>query len=293
MTPAVNSLRKIFIGLRDFWVIYRRSKYGVVGLGIISFFVFIAVAAPLITRYNPYETNPSAYLLPPSSEHWFGTNEVGQDLFSLNIYGARISLLVGFTAALIAVSLGTLIGLVSGYYGGLIDEFLMRITDFFLVIPPIILMIVIGAVLGPSLINVIIIIGMLSWSPTARVVRSMVLSIKEWAFIEAIRAIGGGDRRIIFRHILPNVASVIYANMALATSNAIFSHAAMVFLGVGNVNDLSWGMILHYAFASGALSTGKWWYFVPPGVFIVLVIIGFVLVGFSLEEIFNPRLRRK
>lgn len=289
----MSRVKRSIESLVEFWRIYRSNKLGVVGLGIVMFFVFIAVAAPLLARYDPYQTDPNAYLLPPSQEHWFGTNEVGQDLFSLNIYGARISLLVGFTAALVAVSIGALIGLVSGYYGGLIDEILMRITDFFLVIPPIILMIIIGAVLGPSLINVIMIIGLLSWSPTARVVRSMVLSVKEWSFIEAVRALGGGDSRILFKHILPNVAGVIYANMALATSNAIFSHAAMVFLGVGNVNDISWGMILHFAFASGALSTGKWWYFVPPGIFIVLVILGFVLIGFSLEEIFNPRLRKR
>jgi len=120
----------------------------------------------------------------------------------------------------------------------------------------------------------------------------MVLSIKEWPYVESARALGASNFRIIFKHILPNVMPVVYANMALATSNAIFSHAALVFLGVGNVNDISWGMILHYAFASGALSTGKWWYFVPPGMFILLLIYAFVLVSYSLEEIFNPRLRR-
>jgi len=287
-----SSVKKFFKDIRELWIIYKNNRLGVAGLFIVLFFITIALLAPFISRYSPEQTDPSAYLEPPNFQHWFGTNEVGQDLFSLNVYGARISLLVGFSAALIAVFIGSLIGLVSGYYGGLLDEILMRITDFFLVVPPIILMIIIGSILGSSLMNVIIVIGILSWSPTARVVRSMVLSIKEWPYVEAIKALGGSDKRIIFRHILPNTTSVIYANMALSASNAIFSHAAMVFLGVGDVNDLSWGMILHYAFASGALSSGCWWYFVPPGIFIVMLIFGFVLIGFSLEELFNPKLRR-
>jgi peptide/nickel transport system permease protein len=285
-------LARLAASLINFWRVFKGNKLGLVGLTIIAFFAAVSVLAPVIATQDPYKTDPSKYMLPPSPEHWFGTNEVGQDLFALNIYGSRISIIVGVLAALVAVSIGTSVGLVSGYFGGLVDEVLMRVTDLFLVIPPLILMIVVGAILGPSLINVILIIGLLSWSPTARVVRSMVLSIKEWPYVESARALGASNFRIIFKHILPNVMPVVYANMALATSNAIFSHAALVFLGVGNVNDISWGMILHYAFASGALSTGKWWYFVPPGMFILLLIYAFVLVSYSLEEIFNPRLRR-
>ena len=276
---------------REFWEIYKQSKLGMAGLIIIIIFVLIAILAPYITFHNPYETNPAKVLLPPSKDYWFGTNEVGQDLYALNIYGTRVSLIVGFLAALVAVFVGTTIGLTSGYYGGLLDEILMRTTDFFLVIPPLVLMIIVGAILGPSMINAILIIGLLSWSPTARVVRSMVLSIKERPFVESAKAIGAGDLTILIKHILPNVMPVVWANMTLAVSTAIFSYAAMVFLGVGDVNDISWGMILHYAFTSGALSSGMWWYFVPPWVFIMLLIFAFVLVGYSLEEIFNPRLR--
>lgn len=277
--------------LKEFWSLYRHNKLGMAGLVIIVVFVALAVLAPYITFHDPYETNPSKCFLPPNSDYWFGTDEVGHDLFAMNIYGTRISLIVGFMAALVAVTVGTAIGITSGYFGGSIDEVLMRITDFFLVIPPLVLMIIVGALLGPSLINVILIIGLLSWSPTARVVRSMALSIKEWPFVEAARAVGCSDTRIIIQHILPNVMPVVWANMVLSVSTAIFSHAAMVFLGVGNVNDLSWGMILHYAFTSGALTSGMWWYFIPPGVFIMLLTFAFVLVGFSLEEILNPRLR--
>jgi peptide/nickel transport system permease protein len=281
------------MAFKGFWRIYRSNRLGLLGLGIILFFLFMAVFAPYIAPLDPNKTNPAKYLLPPDGKYWFGTNEVGQDLFSRNIYGSRISLIVGFLAAAVAISIGVLVGLISGYFGGWVDELLMRITDFFLVIPALVLMIVIAALLGPSLINVIVVIGVLSWSSTARVVRSMTLSIREWPFIEGARASGGGDLYIIFRHILPNVMPIVYANAALTISNAIFSQAALVFLGVGNVSDISWGSILHYAFSSGALGTGKWWYFVPPGVFILLLIYGFILVGYSLEEILNPRLRRR
>lgn len=287
--PRTNSLTASLI---DFWRIYKRNKLGVIGLAIIVFFVLISVLAPYIATQDPYKTDPSKCMLPPNSEHLFGTNEVGQDLFALNVYGSRISIIVGVLAALVAVTIGTSVGLISGYFGGLVDEILMRITDLFLVIPPLVLMIIVGAILGPSLINVILIIGALSWGPTARIIRSMVLSIKEWPYVESARALGASNLRILFKHILPNVMPIVYANMALATSNAVFSHAALVFLGVGNVNDISWGMILHYAFASGALSTGRWWYFIPPGIFILLLIYAFVLVSYSLEEILNPRLRR-
>jgi len=275
----------------EFWKVYSKNKLGMTGLIIIVLFVLIAILAPYITKHDPYETNPMKTLLPPNSEYWFGTNEVGQDLFALNIYGTRVSLIVGFLAALVAITIGTAVGMISGYFGGVVDEILMRITDFFLVIPPLVLMIVIGAILGPSLINAILIIGMLSWSPTARIVRSMTLSIKERPFVEAARAVGASDTTILFKHILPNVMPIVWANMTLTVSTAIFSYAAMVFLGVGDVNDLSWGMILHYAFTSGALTSGMWWYFVPPGIFIMLLIFAFVLVGYSLEELFNPRLR--
>ncbi|MGC9138796.1 MAG: ABC transporter permease [Thermoplasmata archaeon] len=278
--------------LNEFWKDFKRNKMGLVGLGIIIFFFLMAVLAPFISPYNPNQTNPNLFLSPPSSQHLFGTNEIGQDLLSRNIYGAQISLEVGFAAAAVTVIVGLLIGLISGYFGGIIDEILMRITDFFLVIPSIVFMIIMSAFLGPSLINVIFVIGLLSWSPTARVVRSMVLSIREWPFVEAARASNAGHFYIMFRHIMPNVIPIVFANATMAISNAIFSQAALVFLGVGDVNDISWGQIMHFALYSGAISAGDWWYIVPPGVFIIMLILGFILLGYSLEEIFNPRLRR-
>jgi peptide/nickel transport system permease protein len=176
----------------------------------------------------------------------------------LNIYGSRISLIVGFAAAAVSVILVLLIGIISGYMGGLIDEVLMRITDFFLVIPTLVLMIIIAAIIGPSLINVIFVISLLSWPPTARMVRSMVLSIKEWPFIESAKASNAGRLYIMFVHVLPNIIPIVFANATLAIADAIFSQASLVFLGVGDVTDISWGEILHYAVSSGALSAGDW-----------------------------------
>jgi len=276
----------------DFWRIFKRNKFGVGGLIIILIFLIMAIFAPFISPYNPNQTNPNLFLSKPSLNHPFGTNELGEDLLSLNIYGSRISLIVGFAAAAVSVILGLLIGIISGYMGGLIDEVLMRITDFFLVIPTLVLMIIIAAIIGPSLINVIFVIGLLSWPPTARMVRSMVLSIKEWPFIESAKASNAGRLYIMFVHVLPNVIPIVFANATLAIAGAIFSQASLVFLGVGDVTDISWGEILHYAVSSGALSAGDWWYVIPPGTFIVLLILGFVLLGYSFEEILNPRLRR-
>ncbi|MGC8621936.1 MAG: ABC transporter permease [Thermoplasmata archaeon] len=269
----------------------KKSRMGIIGWGIIVFFVLIAVLAPIISPYNPNATT-NAYLSPPSLTHPFGTNQLGQDLFSQNIYAARISLLVGLSAGFFTIIIGLLIGLFSGYYGGILDETLMRITDFFLVVPAIVLMIVISALIGGSTTSVILIIGGLSWPITARTIRSMVLSIKEQPYIESAKANNGGSIYIMFRHILPNVMPVVFANASLSIANAIFSQAALVFIGVGDISDLSWGIIMHFAYVTGTITTGQWWYIVPPGLFVVILIIGFTFLSSSFESIFNPRVRR-
>ncbi|EQD33663.1 ABC-type dipeptide/oligopeptide/nickel transport system, permease component [mine drainage metagenome] len=200
-------------------------------------------------------------------------------------------MIVGFAAAAISVIVGLVIGLYSGYFGGWADEILMRVTDFFLVIPTLVFMIVIAAVIGPSLLNVILVIGLLSWPSTARTIRSMVLSIKNWPFIESATINGGKSNYIIFRHIAPNVFPVVFANAVMSVASAIFAQASLVFLGVGDVTDISWGGIIHDAFAFGAVTAGMWWYVIPPGLFIILVILGFTMTGYSLEEMFNPKRR--
>ena len=277
--------------LAEFWKQFRKNRKGQLGLAIILFFVVLAVFAPWIAPIDPNATSPALFLASPSAAHPFGTDTLGRDLFSRNVYGARISLLVGLSAAGLAVGLGLLAGIVSGYAGGLVDEAIMRIVDFFIIIPALVFAIIIAALLGPSEINVILVIGVLSWAPTARIIRSMVLSIKEWPFVESARANNAGSVYIMFRHILPNVTSVLYANAMLAVSSAIFTQAALVFLGVGDVTSISWGGIIREAYQTGALIASQWYYVVPPGFFIFALILGFILLGYSLEEIMNPRLR--
>ncbi|RLG75616.1 MAG: ABC transporter permease [Thermoprotei archaeon] len=201
--------------------------------------------------------------------------------------------MVALTAALLSAVTGGVIGLPAGYVGGLVDDALMRVTDAFLSIPSIVLMIILAALLGPSFVNIIIVISVLSWSPIARVVRSQVLAVKEQPYIEAARAVGASTARVMFRHVLPNVTPLLFANMILQVSNAILAEAALSFLGLGDPHHTSWGMILHYAEGSGALAAGYWWYVVPPGVGILLLVLAFVFVGYALDEILNPRLRRR
>jgi len=274
------------------WYQFRRNRLGIVGLYILLFFFTIALIADYLAPYGEWELRVGRPFERPSSNHPFGTDELGRDLLSLVIYGTRISLLVGIIAALFSACLGGLIGLISGYIGGLLDDLLMRVTDSFLVIPTIVLTIILAALLGPSLINIILVITIVSWPPIARVIRSQVLSIKERAYIEAARAIGCSPLEIILKHILPNVVPLLVVNMIIQVSNAILAEAALSFLGLGDPHHTSWGMLLHYAWSSGALAAGYWWYVMPPGLCILLLVLAFVFVGYALDEVLNPRLRR-
>lgn len=264
---------------------------GMIGLGILVFFIMMAIFASYITPYDPNKFFSKEILQPPSWEHLFGTNEAGQDLFSQVLYGARASLAVGFAASLIASAVGTLVGITAGYFGGLIRDVLMRLTDFFIVIPALVLMIVLASVLGSGLTSVIIAIGLVGWTGTARVVMSQTLSVREHAFIESSRASGAGDLYILRSHVLPNVMPVVFAQTVLVVANSILYESVLTFLGLGNPNQVTWGQILQFAFASGAITT-SWWYVLPPGLSIMLVVLAFSLTGYSLDEIFNPRVRK-
>jgi peptide/nickel transport system permease protein len=187
--------------------------------------------------------------------------------------------------------IGALVGLFSGYYSGFFSNFLMRATDFFLSLPVTPLIIVLASIFGQNLLITIIVIGATSWPSTARIVRSQVLSIKERQFIERIRSIGASDLRILRVHILPNVMPLIYANTVLIIAGSVLAEATLAFLGLGDPVRVSWGTMLHYAFISGAAGRGVWWYLLPPGLGIVLLVLGFTLVGHTLDKILNPRLR--
>ncbi len=221
----------------------------------------------------------------------FGTDAYGADLFAQNYWGSRISLYVGLVSAFIGISLGLMVGLIAGYKTGLTDEVLMRFTDMMLVVPGLPLLIVLIAVLGSSITNLILVIGFLGWMGFARVIRSQVLTLKERPFIEAAKAAGAGTTQILTKHIFPNIVSLTYVNLALTVPGSILAEAALSFLGLGDPNVTSWGQILRVAEDTAALN--KWWIILPPGLAIAIVSLSFILIGNGLDEIFNPKLRKR
>ncbi len=275
------------------WNVFKRKPMALIGLGMLLVVVGMALFAPLLAPYDPYakvDFVANEILAPPNAQHLLGTDDVGKDVWSQIIYGARISLLVGFLGSIMSILIGTMVGIVAGYYGGRIDQFLMRLVDFLMVIPGLPLMLVIIAVLGRGLDKIILVIGLLYWTYTSRLVRSLVISLKERQYILRIRSLGASHARIIFLHIFPQVVPLIVAQGVLSVSNAIISESVLSFLGLGDPLAISWGSMLNFAFAR-AVTRGGWWFLLPPGFAIVWVSLSVILIGTALEEIFNPRLR--
>jgi peptide/nickel transport system permease protein len=270
-----------------------RKPMGVVGALMLLAVVAMAVFAPWLAPYDPQErveVTPDDILAPPDAEHLLGRDDAGKDVLSQLIYGARVSLIVGFTASFMSMFIGTAVGLVAGYYGGRVGNLLMRFVDFLMVIPDLPLMLVIIAVMGRGLLNIILVIGLLGWTYTARLVRSQTLSIKERQFVLRARAIGAGGGRIILRHILPQVLPLIIAQAVLDISVSILAESSLAFLGLGDPTLVSWGMMLNFAFER-AISRQAWWFLLPPGFAIVWISLSLVLIGNTLDQIVNPRLR--
>ena len=278
--------------ISEFLVIVRHSKQALLGLAIILFLVIIALAAGVLAPYDPFSLSGMPYE-PPSHAHPLGTDDVGHDILSQLIYGSRISLLVGVLSALGCVAIGVLIGLVSGFLGGRVDEVLMRLTDIVLVIPYIVFVIVLVAYLGPSIWNIIISISVLGWPSIARMVRSHVLSLKSSLYVEAARSMGAGGRYIMQKHILPGLVPLVLPIYVLTVMDGILTEAGLSFLGLGDPTKPSWGILLYYAQIRGAFVRKLWWWVLPPGLMITLAGLGFLLLGSSLEEYCNPRLRRR
>jgi peptide/nickel transport system permease protein len=267
------------------------DKRAQVGIAIIAIFSFLAIAAPLVAPYSPYAfPAPGKPYTPPDARFLLGTDYLGEDVLSEIIYGARVSILVGLVVAAFATGIGTLIGVVSGYYKKTLDEILMRGTDIVLILPPLPLMIILAAYLGPSTQTVIYVLTLTAWPLVARVVRSQTLSLRERPFTDSARVAGASDIRIITRILLPNLASIIAANAVLMVTTAIVGEAALDFIGLGNVSVVSWGTMLYWAQAY-AIFNGAWWWVAAPGICIVLVGLAFVLISVSIENVFNPRLR--
>jgi len=265
-------------------------KAAALGLGIIVFFVVLAVAAPLIAPYSTTGRS-CAVFAPPSASHWLGCDDGGIDMLSEIMVGGRISLVIGFAATLVSMVIGGGIGILSGYFGGWLDILLMRITDYLLVIPDLAFALVISEVWGPSLWHVVLVIGIIEWAATARIIRAQVMSIKERVYVKRARAIGASNTRIIFRHVLPHVGPLLIANTVLTIAVAIYLETALAFLGLEDPSTTTWGTVLEHAFDRAAVSAGAWWAIVPDGVAITLLIMGCFLLGQAIEDALNPRLR--
>ncbi|TFG33981.1 ABC transporter permease [Candidatus Thorarchaeota archaeon] len=222
-----------------------------------------------------------------------GTTNWGADAYSQLVYGSRISLVIGILATALSTAVGVIVGMVAGYFGGKIDEILMRLVDFLLVIPGLPLMMVLAAFLGPSIQNIIIVIAILGWTGTSRLIRSQVLAEKNKAYVESARAIGASDTYIMFKHILPNVTPILFANITLGVVGAILSEAGLSFLGLTSPEDPSWGRMLADARTGGAFTLGAWWVVLFPGLMITLLSLAFTFVGHSMDQVLNPRLRER
>jgi peptide/nickel transport system permease protein len=265
---------------------------GRIGLAVVGLFTFLAVFGSAIAPYDP-EASSLDVLGPPNIHHWLGTTENGSDVFSQILVGARISIVVGFAAAAISAVLGSIVGLVGGYFGGWTDRGLDALENWFLVIPTLPLMVVLARILNPSVTVLIAVIGLTSWAGTGRIVRAQVLTLRERAFVERAKALGAGDGYIIRTHILPNTLPLIFANTVLIVAVAILSEAALSFLGLGDPTHISWGTMLENAFESGAPSAQAWWYVIPPGLCITVLVLAVSMLGYLFEEYVNPRLREQ
>ena len=281
--------------LRGAWGVYSKIRFGMIGLVILIFFVLMAALADILVpaeRLSPASAE-GVPLAPPTTGYPLGTDELGRSVLDLVIQGSQISLLVGFLATVISMLIGSLVGIVAGFFERWIGLVLMRLTDWFLVIPFLPLAIVLASLLGSSLWIIAFVIGITTWPGTARVVRAQVLTLKERPYIERARALGATNWHLITRHILPNVFPLIFANTVLVVAIAILTETTLSFLGLGDPLSISWGTMLEFAFEEGSISLGAWWYLIPPGVAIVLVVLGFTMCGYALDEVLDPRLRQR
>lgn len=277
------------------WAMFRRNRGGMAGLAILAVFVFVALAAPLLADPEGLKVTQATggVLEPPSSEFWLGTDDNGRSVLTLLIWGAQVSLFVGLLATAISMVIGTLVGLASGHFKGWTSAVLYRFTEWWLVIPFLPLAIVLASVLGRSLLNIALVIGVTSWPGTAMLIRSQTLSIEARPFLERARVLGAGHWHQMTRHVLPNVMPMVFANTTITVAVAILTETTLSFLGLGDPLRVSWGSMLEQAFSAGAITTGAWWYILPPGIAVILVVLAFTMVGRALEEIFNPRLRER
>jgi peptide/nickel transport system permease protein len=297
-----------------FWKIFRANRLGLVGLVILAAFVFMAISAPLLTalgllrnpdaslcgadfHYCQLGTGNLARLANPSGGALLGTDFAGRDIFARVWWGTQMTIIVGVAASVVSMGVGTFVGMISGYLGGWADEILMRITDFFLVLPTLVLALILAGILsasgGGNVFTIVLIIGISLWSSTARLVRAQVLSLKQRQFVERAKAIGAGNTRIVWFHIFPNAFSLVFAEAILTVAVAILTESFLSYLHLGPAGVVTWGKIIDDALSHDVIILQKYMWLIAPGFAIVMVVLGFTLLGYALDEIFNPRLRKR
>jgi len=270
----------------EFWKTYAQRKTAVFGLVVVFLFAGAIVFAHYIAPHDPDHGSGEPFE-PPTWEHPSGTNDIGVDILSELLYAGRVSLFVGLVAASLIIVIGSMVGLVSGYWGGAIDEILMRCTDIVLILPRLPLMIVMATYLGSGVWVIILVYASIGWASLARQIRSQVLAIRESLFVEAAQSIGAGNTRIILYHIAPNIAGIIIANGVMEIMFAILTEAGLSFLGLGDPTQKSWGVMLYFAQIRGAFLLGAWWWVFPPGLCIALISCSFNFIGTALNDMFQ------
>lgn len=280
---------------KDNWTEFTRTRSGLVGAVLLLIVILLSVITPILVPAETLDVTKitAAQNEPPTAAHLLGTDPAGRDVLGMLLWGSRISLLVGFAATAVSMIIGTVVGMAAGHFTGMVQAVIMRIIDFFLVIPGLVLAIVLSSVLSRGVWTIIIAIGVTSWAGTARVVRSQTLTIEARPYIERARALGAGDGHILGRHVLPAVLPIVLANTTLTVGSAVISESTLSFLGLGDPGTVSWGSMLKTALDTGAATAGYWWYVIPPGLAIVAVVLCFTLVGRALEAVFNPTLRAR
>ncbi|MFM9886360.1 MAG: ABC transporter permease [Burkholderiales bacterium] len=282
-TPAAHG----YLRLRDAWVRFRRNRLAVIGLALLVLTVVMAFAATVVAPEGPFKI-AGGRLESPGLAHWMGTDHLGRDVLIGVLYGARTSLMVGVLSVLMALAIGIVVGAVSGYYGGWVDDALMRITEVFQVMPRFFLALFIVAIFGANLWGIVFVIGIINWAEIARLLRAEFLALKERPFVTAARAYGARDLAIIVVEILPNALSPVIVAGSLQIASAVLLEAALSFLGVGDPNAMSWGSMLNSA---QQFLRSAWWAATFPGVAICIMTLGVALVSDGLNDAFNPRLK--
>lgn len=268
---------------------FMRHRLAVIGASILVFMAVIAVLAPLIAPYPPNAVNLMSISQPPSSAHWFGTDQVGRDILSRAMYGARISLSVGVVAVAIYLTIGFVLGALAGYSGGYLDAFIMRFTDIMMCFPTFVLILILVGMVGPNITNIMLVLGLFGWPPICRLVRGQVLQLREMEYVQAARALGGTRPYVMFKHILPNVIGPLTVAGSLGIAAAILAEAGLSFLGLGVTQPTpSWGSMLNEARNPGTLSTQPWLW-MAPGILISLAVLAANFIGDGLRDAFDVR----